>query len=274
MSHAALAHPDSFALPPTAAWSAPLFTVVASNVPAAYLSDDVKQLVSRVRAMAHTIGSPIAAARTLDDLDAAIEAGIENGSLDLAQQLGQMTIPSDLVADARTSSDDFASAMLQGLDAKPALAERLRLGVSYTADVILPTMQRALEQCEVPLQGSPPDPLHFLHDRTLSVAQMRSFYGGASSTVCLLALAEIAGSAKKPPQWIVEAIVERWVDGLYQFLRLLASIPGQTIPESVVPLNDRFDLEEHLHRAAAREDFFRRVAEDPASILPLEPADA
>lgn len=85
------------------------------------------------------------------------------------------------------------------------------------------------------------------------------------SSVASLGLAETVHHKRVLDTWISRTLCERIRDGLKQFVTLVASLPGATVPESVVPSAERMDIasiyEQHrISRAKADEDFARHRA--------------
>jgi hypothetical protein len=69
---------------------------------------------------------------------------------------------------------------------------------------------------------------------------------------CSLAIVRLIASGSPVEPWLARALTIRLVASAKQHLRLLASLPGVTVEESIVPKPDRLDLEvlvERHHRA-------------------------
>jgi hypothetical protein len=65
---------------------------------------------------------------------------------------------------------------------------------------------------------------------------------GARASVAFLGIAHACFEGTKLAPWLALALAQTYRDGAYEYLRLLASLPVH-VPESVVPLADRYDLE-------------------------------
>jgi hypothetical protein len=65
---------------------------------------------------------------------------------------------------------------------------------------------------------------------------------GLRASIAFLGVAHACFEGKKLAPWLALALARTYRDGVYEYLRLLASLPVH-VPESVVPLGDRFDLE-------------------------------
>jgi hypothetical protein len=98
----------------------------------------------------------------------------------------------------------------------------------------------------------------------------RSLVGSLRSSVCLLALTQVLLSETKPPGWLLRALIENWVDGLEQFMRFIAGIPGVPIPAEVVPLKDRLDLESLDRLLSARNERFAAMMRAGPDVEPLD----
>ena len=87
-------------------------------------------------------------------------------------------------------------------------------------------------------------PLWFLTDRTMSVEVARAWLNLMDVVACMLVMARVFLASEKPPEpWLSLALVERWESDLYGLLRLVASVPGFDVPDDLVPVRDRYDLQ-------------------------------
>lgn len=82
--------------------------------------------------------------------------------------------------------------------------------------------------------------------------------GWLRAVVCLLAMAQVVITGRRPEPWLARAIIERWVEGIRAQLRLLASLPGTSVSETLIPNEERLDLT-RLSRQA--EEAHRRMQE-------------
>lgn len=80
------------------------------------------------------------------------------------------------------------------------------------------------------------------------------FLSGLESTAASLALTHAMLGRRKLDAWVALALVEIYRMGLYESLRLLASLPEIHVPDSVVPMAERLDiaaLQQQVHAAHA-----------------------
>lgn len=69
---------------------------------------------------------------------------------------------------------------------------------------------------------------------------------------CTLAIVRVIATEEQVEPWLARALTERLVASAKEHLRLLASLPGVTVDESLVPMTARLDFEEiaaHHQRA-------------------------
>jgi hypothetical protein len=79
---------------------------------------------------------------------------------------------------------------------------------------------------------------------------------------CLLAVERVLLDALRPARWLAAAVVDRWATGMWEWLRLVASLPGTRVPFDIVPGDQRLDLRAGFARtAAARQVFEQMVGE-------------
>lgn len=74
--------------------------------------------------------------------------------------------------------------------------------------------------------------------------------GAFRAGLVLLALGRAAESAESIEPWLALALVERFVAGVHAHLRLLAAYPGVSVPDDVLPAEDRLDLARIFERHA------------------------
>jgi hypothetical protein len=83
---------------------------------------------------------------------------------------------------------------------------------------------------------------------------LRAIFEGLRSGVASLAIAHAILASRRPSPWLALKLAETYKGGLYEYLRLVASIPGIVVADRVVPVRDRFDLNKvgEDHTAALR----------------------
>ena len=122
-------------------------------------------------------------------------------------------------------------------------------------------------------------PLWFLTDPTMSVEVARAWLNLMDVLACMLAMARVFLASERPPEpWLSLAIVERWESDLYGLLRLVASVPGFDVPDDLVPVRDRYDLqrmEDNAERARLWADRLFAQADQRAEPIwpPLDEAE-
>ena len=87
------------------------------------------------------------------------------------------------------------------------------------------------------------------------------------SLVCLLAIFGSARLNLSLPSWLALALAERFAHGQRQNLRFLASVPGFSVPEDVMPTSERFDLAKLTAEARAADERLRTMTIDPSSYV-------
>jgi hypothetical protein len=115
-------------------------------------------------------------------------------------------------------------------------------------------------------------PLWFLTDPTMSVEVARSWRHVIDMCACLLVMAWVFLSSERPEPWLSLALAERWESDLYGILRLVASVPGFDVPDDLVPVSNRYDLqraEADAERARLRADrLFAEAEHRGATVWP------
>lgn len=89
----------------------------------------------------------------------------------------------------------------------------------------------------------------------------RSLLGGFRSSVAMAAIGHATFQRRRLEPWLALALAETYRDEFYWSVRLFASLPlDVAVPESVVPLHDRFDLAQLQAEVEAKEFFWDSLA--------------
>ncbi len=160
------------------------------------------------------------------------------------------------------------------LDAAPRPEEQARLaallgedstalfceGLGYLS-VALRAAQALLDEVGAQARGaaSCPDPAGLLADPTVPVPVGRlllaEYEGGAAG----LALGLVLLSETAPALWLAQALSQKWRDGQWATVRLVASVAGDRVPLDVVPAAARLDLERLEQEQTATEEGFQAL---------------
>ncbi len=104
---------------------------------------------------------------------------------------------------------------------------------------------------------------------------LRAVLGGRRANASFIAVLSAPLMTSQVAPWVRLALVEGLRDGLRDYMRLIASTPGAGVPEDVVPLEERLDLEaleREYQRNRARLD--ASIAETARTGLPSRPFDS
>lgn len=266
----AIVRSEDIQLAPSGAWLEPLLAIVSRKIRRALLSEQARNLIRLMEFTAGEIGGPLLLAQSLDELDARIDDALDDRRLVLSFQLGQASMPKELIEE-----DDSASTVAASMsDSLGSGCEELLHKGSILMVEMARAMRTVMQEEQAPVE-IPSSPLHFLADPKVPSQVARCLVGGLRSSVCLLAMVQVTVTERRPAPWLMRAIIERWVDGLHQFMRLIASSPTLDIPASIIPLADRFNVEKLEDVAKQREEFFARVLSDPERAKsPVDEMDA
>jgi hypothetical protein len=92
---------------------------------------------------------------------------------------------------------------------------------------------------------------------------------GWIAQVASLALGQALSRDRAVEPWLARALCERVRDGLREGLRLLASIPGNAVPEKLIPARERLNLT----RLEAEQQAAVRVADEQLAAARSSNAD-
>jgi hypothetical protein len=74
--------------------------------------------------------------------------------------------------------------------------------------------------------------------------ELASALGGAlRAGLCALAIARAIEQGVTLEPWLARALVERFIVGVHAHLCLLAALPGVAVPDTVLPVTERLDLD-------------------------------
>lgn len=229
----------------------------SAPTPSSGASDD------SLRTLAHfasqKVGAPLLLAVDEADLDARIEDVLEDDSWPLIARLGA-THFSGKLSDAASEGATDAEVLLFGAESAALIHVGMRHAATLDALLKPDSSGTAPEDAEANrTQDSViARPLGFVSDLTIPVPVKRLLLSTVRATPAILALSECLRTKKAPSRWLGHALAVRWASGIYALLRLVASAPGSSVPETIVPARDRLDLAK-LHLAQV--EYRRRVDE-------------
>jgi hypothetical protein len=222
---------------------------------------------------ADSVGGSILKARCEEELDWLIGAAVEDARFArFLRELGSH-LP-EIVA--IQYSDETREAFLKALD---FCSEDIVVRAFELSAVLRDTLSGLMEHATATGERVqlPEDPLGFLTDPDVHSEVMEGLFGALTATACQLALVRLA-QRNRVLRWFGwrgrgNAIATRWVRGLEAYLRLLASIPGASVPLHVVPSDERLDPARIAFEVKAREEFLSRVGDVPSRVASEETSE-
>lgn len=231
----------------------------------------------------------LAAATNEDDLDARIEAILED---DVFHRLYDATISlvtPQMVRNTLRATSKAPSRLLEGAGrVNEAMARR---AVRYEAACVSAWLQilgaiakqsqqfsELAEELGDPATG-PVDceevdngPLGFVRDERLPPEVKMSMFGRWIAEVAVIGIGAAAERDYAGP-WLIRALVERWTEGKRQYLRFLAGFPEVVVPSELIAPSEVLDLErifaEHVASQKAFETRVREASASDADVYPL-----
>jgi len=123
---------------------------------------------------------------------------------------------------------------------------------------------------------SPDNLIWFLTDPDMPPALKEAFFDRAVGDASMFAIG--AANDRAIPDWMKEALLDRWEAGLTHYLRFLAACPGAAVSEDCVPKADVLDVDmlqaEHEHSSAAYETNLQRAKLSGLDVFPPLAQDA
>lgn len=240
---------------------ASLVDVLGQFVRGALLTDEDERRLHLAAFAGSRLGHAILRAESVDDLDDRIDAAIQDPELGRLSALGFRSSGGQALS--RPATEPRIAPALAGVFGHGALGrleegDRLAGVIAAAAAQLRTRMDPATL---VPGAERGAEPLAFLSDPGTPVEVAAGLLGGLRAAACLAAITQASLLRQKLVPWIALALAERWVEGQWALLRLLASMPGVTLPETLVPPEEKLDLEALLASARATEERLQELLE-------------
>lgn len=249
-----------------------IWDLLASFLRRQTLSDDELRLLAIIRPAALSIGKPVLSASSLADLDARLDLSVASRDLIAVSQetARALTVSSlEALAAAPTVSPEL-KVVLGSASAKKLeeLFPLVMVAVSVMFQLVATNPKGWLENVDEELFSS------LLYDPDLPLQVRRCLFAALRSDVATLALAAalLEGETPTPLEpWLAHALVERIVEGQYERVRVLASIPDVAVPLDVLPLADRlnplFLQADEMVKSATIEDWLAQAKQSDADVF-------
>lgn len=225
------------------------------------LSDEERNLLNLATYIGVKVGAPLLSAQSVDDLDDRIDKLIEGPELLKQAEFG-LRVLSDDAFQAAMKRDRVLPADVFGAFGKGEVLRSLEEGDRLALEIFSAVWQlKALLPATVDLASGPlgePDPMGFLADPRVPVPVAEAYLGSFQAAACQAAVMQALITGQRPEPWLALAIAERWVKGERAFIRLLASMPGVSVGEDVVPMSERLDLTALVAQSRSAEERFRQ----------------
>jgi hypothetical protein len=222
----------------------------------AALSPAEVELRNTIGSSAALLGAPIIAATSVDDVTDRIDAAIENPELGRftarAMELMTLEMLVEVSKKASPTPSVLVAVLGQGPAAKIAGVSRVELAVvSAVVQLHVLLGEESLRSAD-PFEEILRD---FLSDSDIPSAVQLATLSGLRSSVAGLAIAHAAFVNRSLEPWLGQRLAEVYTEGLYEYLRLLASVPPISVPDDLVPLDQRIDLAalQDAHAAALKD---------------------
>jgi len=87
-------------------------------------------------------------------------------------------------------------------------------------------------------------PVDFVEDNMVPPTIAIKLLEGHKSLICYAAIVAAIVEQRNLENWLIKTLIRKWVNCKDSQMKLIASIPGSGVPESLVPREERFDLKE------------------------------
>lgn len=223
----------------------------------AAMSEEDRGLLELVRRGSETVGARLLDAASLDDLAERVQEAILSPELQQVSRHAARAMPLALLeqtAAFREASPEVVRVLGEGPAKRLVELDSLGRAAASVLFQLLATLGPDA------LGAVDDDPLAIVYDATIPSCVGRCILQGLRADACTLALTRAVERGERPAPWLMRALVDRLVDGQRDRLRLLASIPGVSVPFEIIPEDQRFDLRKLAGQREASEARFQRWA--------------
>lgn len=196
---------------------------------------------------ASTFGARLLDAKDEDDLDGCLDDVIEDAEFSRLQGLITQWVTENRIA-CEEAAQGLASGSAGfnidrhfGTGLTGLLEEVFKIG-GYILQAIHQISDREMESLRTNQEARSNRPLDFLDNPSIPPPAKRAMLAATRADACAFGLLQALVSKQKPAPSLIWNIGARMLEGERQYLRLLASLPGITIPEDIVPPEERLDL--------------------------------
>jgi hypothetical protein len=224
------------------------------------LSASERELLDLARRAAERVGAPLLGATSLDELEARLEAAALDPEL---QQFG-------LAAWRRVTLESLAAATW-GADPDPDFVRVLGPTPARIVAAANPMLGAVISVMVQLLVTPGPDTLDgatdlqsFLVEPGIPSEIKLAVLRGTMSSAALLGLSHAVLTEAKLDPWLALALAEHYRDGLRSYLGFLAGLPVH-VPESVLPLAERLDIEALQQRVEMAEAEIAQLVDQAAA---------
>ncbi|MBX3155003.1 MAG: hypothetical protein KF773_03310 [Deltaproteobacteria bacterium] len=217
-------------------------------------TNEERELLSLIEFAAVRFGGELLRAESLDDLDERLDELVGSPDAIHCTALLARLVPVANISEP-VSTEDFADAVRERLgDAQVRLLVQSKRVIDAWLDAQLQVV--ALIAHEPPIESERIFAFS-LASADIPTDAAEIIFNGLRASFCVLAIAQAMSTEQKVEPWLARALVECLVVSATTHLRMLASIPGVTVDEAIVPPSAKLDLNaiERRHervRAAAR----------------------
>jgi hypothetical protein len=240
-----------------------LLDMVRRFLARALMSEGDRRLLDALREPAAAIGEPLLSSLDKGDffnrLDEVVETPIlPRLNLELLKSQALEQVP---LVPPSPSRSNWPRELFGGATSRLDAAERLFFEFAaahrqFMASLPEPVRAQAIDCTEAMAER----PLGFLEEPTIHPKMKEIMLEGLRADACLMTLLHALIVHRRPEPWLSLALADTVYGGSYHRLRLLASAPGVTVSEDIVPPSDRLDVALLEQEAKTTEAWLREFA--------------
>ena len=212
----------------------------------------------KFRRTTERFGGPIVSSPSLDVARQRVRETAESRAF--AKALADLKALIDMDELATVSVDGIAglAAPLLGRVASRALQEGVRIELAVLASQVNLLLGVGRDAWRQAAEAQAEDPLAFVYNPEIPLTVIEAMLGTFTAQAAMFGLLHALFPGSKVRPQLAKYLAETYRDGMRGYLRVLASIPQASVPPSIVPLEDRYDINALKRR---HDDFWQAVEE-------------
>ncbi len=223
-------------------------------------------LLDAIERAARQFGAPILESKDCEDLEGRLDAALEHPDLFRFNVAIAKLLTFDMLTQASAATESVSPTPLdEAIGVGPAriIIQAHPLEIATVSALAQLFALIGLHEIESQISDLQQQGSQYFYRPDVPSVVLRANFDALRGGVASLAIAHAILDSRRPEPWLALKLAETYRTGLYEYLRLVASIPGIVVSDSVIPINDRLDLykvsEEHSAALRTMDELVERA---------------